>query len=262
MQSRKLGMLAGRGADFRDGGVNIRAWLRAPRGFRADYRMKYGSSTMEELPAFDISWAGAWRKTLVSLRASSPGIATSLVAVVAQMFAPAAHASFLPPEMMDAAAMYIAWFVIVVVPIGAIVLFWLVHVMPEKIAHKRHHPQRDAIHTLCLLSLAFGGLLWPIAWLWAYTKPVGYRLAYGTEKHEDHYHELGEKAKAGQLPEHELSHLREELDSMNAKGTLSAELKVLRRDLDAAIPVAGRPEAAPPEAAPPSASAAVRGAKT
>ena len=75
----------------------------------------------------------------------------------------------------------------------------MVHVLPEKIAHKRHHPQKDAIHTLCLLSLVFGGLLWPIAWLWAYTKPVGYRLAYGTEKHDDYYLELGEKAKAGEL---------------------------------------------------------------
>ena len=93
------------------------------------------------------------------------------------VFAPAARASFLPPEMMDTAAMYLAWFVVIVVPIGAITLFWMVHVLPEKIAHKRHHPQRDAIHTLCLLSLAFGGLLWPLAWLWAYTKPVTYKMA-------------------------------------------------------------------------------------
>ena len=111
------------------------------------------------------------------------------------------------------------------VPIVGIVLFWLVHVMPEKIAHKRHHPQRDAIHTLCLLSLAFGGLLWPIAWLWAYTKPVAYRIGYGTEKHEDYYHEMGDKAHAGELLEHELAHLREELDAMAAKGTLSAKLQ-------------------------------------
>ena len=150
--------------------------------------------------------------------------------------APAAYASFLPPEMMDTAAMGLAWFIIVFVPIGAIVLFWLVHVLPEKIAHKRHHPQQDAIHTLCLLSLAFGGLLWPIAWLWAYTKPVGYRLAYGTEKHEDYYRETGEKAHAGELLEHELAHLRDELDAMAAKGSLTAELKVLRRDLAAAVP--------------------------
>ncbi len=194
--------------------------------------------------------------------ASRPVVATTALAVAIQCFAPTAEASFLPPEQMDAAAMYLAWFVIIFVPIGAIVLFWLVHVMPEKIAHKRHHPQRDAIHTLCLLSLAFGGLLWPIAWLWAYTKPVGYRLAYGTEKHDDHYHELGDKAKAGELLQHELSHLREELDAMNAKGSLSAELKVLRRDLDAAIPAPAASTAVPPETAPPSAASLVRGAKT
>lgn len=156
-----------------------------------------------------------------------------------------AHASFLPPDMMDMAAMGLAWIVIVCVPIGGIVLFWLVHVLPEKIAHKRHHPQRDAIHTLCLLSLAFGGLLWPIAWLWAYTKPVAYRVAYGTEKHEDYYHELGEKAQSGELLEHELQHLREELDAMAAKGTLTAELKVLRRDLAAATLASGGSAAQP-----------------
>ena len=103
---------------------------------------------------------------------------------------------------------------------SVIVLFWMVHVLPEKIAEKRHHPQKDAIHTLCLLSLAFGGLLWPIAWLWAYTKPVGYRLAYGTEKHDDYYLEMGEKAKSGELLQEDIVHLRHELDAMAAKGTL------------------------------------------
>ena len=66
-----------------------------------------------------------------------------------------------------------------------IALFWMVHILPEKIAHKRHHPQFEAIRTLCLLSLVFGGLLWPIAWLWAYSKPVMYKMAYGTDKHPD-----------------------------------------------------------------------------
>jgi len=163
--------------------------------------------------------------------------------VVAWQFFPlSAHASFLPPDMMDSAAMGLAWFIIVFVPIGVIVLFWMVHVLPEKIAHKRHHPQRDAIHTLCLLSLVFGGLLWPIAWLWAYVKPVTYRAAYGTDKHEDYFHEQGAKAHKGELLEHELAHLREELDAMAARGSLSAELKVLRRDLAAAVPaVAAQP---------------------
>ena len=140
--------------------------------------------------------------------------------------------------MMASAATGLAWFIIFVVPIAGIVLFWMLHVLPEKIAHKRHHPQRDAIKTLCLLSLFFGGLLWPIAWLWAYVKPVGYQAAYGTEKHEDYFHEQADKARAGELLAHEIAHLREELDVMAAKGTLTANLKVLRRDLNAAIPAA------------------------
>jgi len=176
--------------------------------------------------------AGEGREAPALKRASGAGVAAATLALVALAFAPSAHASFLPPELMDKAAMYIAWFVIICVPIGGIVLFWLVHILPEKIAHKRHHPQRDAIQVLCLLSLVFGGLLWPLAWLWAYVKPIGYRMAYGTEKHEDYYHEMGEKAQAGDLLEHELAHLREELDTMAAKGTLTAELKALRKALD------------------------------
>jgi CBS domain containing-hemolysin-like protein len=142
-----------------------------------------------------------------------------------------ATASFLSGEALATVATYLAWFVICIVPIVGIVIFWLVHILPEKIAHKRHHPQRDAIQTLCLLSLVFGGLLWPIAWLWAYTKPAGYRLAYGTDKHEDYFHEMGAKARVGELPEHEFAHLRDELDAMAAKGTLPATLRILRQDL-------------------------------
>jgi hypothetical protein len=164
--------------------------------------------------------------------------AAAALAAASLAFSSGAHASFLPPELMDKAAMVLAWFVIVFVPIVGIVLFWLVHILPEKIAHKRHHPQRDAIQTLCLLSLVFGGLLWPIAWLWAYTRPAGFKLAYGTEKHEDYFREMGEKAQAGELLEHELAHLREELDAMAAKGTLNPQLRQLRGDLAAATAVA------------------------
>src|SRR5262245_7236208 len=93
-------------------------------------------------------------------------------------------------EFADKAASFLAVFIIIALPIGGIILFWLVHVLPEKIAEKRHHPQKDAIHMLCLLSLVFGGLLWPLAWLWAYTKPVIHKLAYGRDKHDDYYLEL------------------------------------------------------------------------
>src|SRR4029079_11301106 len=96
--------------------------------------------------------------------------------------ASSAHASFLSGEALDTAADVLAIVVLCVVPIGAIILFWLVHVLPEKIAEKRHHPQKEAITTLCLLSLVFGGMLWPVAWMWAYTRPGFHRAAYGTNR--------------------------------------------------------------------------------
>ena len=89
-------------------------------------------------------------------------------------------------EMVDTVADYVAIFVLFFVPALLIYVFWMVHILPEKIAERRGHPQADAIKTLCLLSLVFGGLLWPIAWLWAYSKPVLYKMAYGVDRVEHH----------------------------------------------------------------------------
>jgi len=93
-----------------------------------------------------------------------------------------AHASFLSGDALDTVADVMAWVVLIVAPIAGIGAFLLVHILPEKIAEKKQHPQAKAIQVLCLLSLAFGGLLWPMAWLWAYSKPVMYKMAYGTDK--------------------------------------------------------------------------------
>jgi hypothetical protein len=147
-----------------------------------------------------------------------------------------AHGSFLSGEALDTAADIMSWVVIVIVPIIGITVFWIVHVMPEKIAHRRHHPQTQAIQVLCLLSLVFGGLLWPIAWLWAYTRPVAYRIAYGTDKHDEYFTELAEKARRGEALEHELDTLRHELDSMHARGSLPPNLARLRDELDSLPP--------------------------
>lgn len=97
-----------------------------------------------------------------------------------------AHASLLHGEALDSLANAIAWVAIIIGPIIGIAIFWLVHILPEKIAEKKKHPQAGAIQCLCLLSLVFGGLLWPLAWLWAYSKPVLYRMAYGTDVGDDH----------------------------------------------------------------------------
>jgi CBS domain containing-hemolysin-like protein len=139
-------------------------------------------------------------------------------------------------SFVDTVADVMAVIVLLLVPAIAIVVFWVVHVLPEKIAHKRHHPQTAAITTLCLLSLVFGGLLWPLAWLWAYTKPVGYRAAYGTDKSEDYYAEMAEKHRSGSLVEQDLIHLREDLAAIEAKGPLSPMLRKLKSDLDAVRP--------------------------
>jgi len=108
----------------------------------------------------------------------------------------------LSPELVDTVADYLALFVIIFVPGLLIALFWMVHILPEKVAYKRGHPQADAIKTLCLLSLVFGGLLWPLAWLWAYSKPVMYKLAYGTDRveHPGHESEVNGVAVSGDLP--------------------------------------------------------------
>jgi hypothetical protein len=97
-------------------------------------------------------------------------------------------------SLQDTIANVLAVFVIIVVPVAGIAIFWLVHVLPEKVAERRHHPQKDAIKVLCFLSLVFGGMLWPLAWLWAYSKPVLHKLAYGRDKHDDYYAEPGDDA--------------------------------------------------------------------
>jgi CBS domain containing-hemolysin-like protein len=155
-----------------------------------------------------------------------------LLALFALLFAfPSnAHASLLSPELEDKLATFLALFVIFVVPVVLIVLFWMVHILPEKIAHKRHHPQFEAIRTLCLLSLVFGGLLWPFAWIWAYSKPVMYKMAYGTDKlpdahDEQHGAELPDAAGAGVLSDR--------LARLEQRGVPAGELKALRADLEA-----------------------------
>ncbi|CAM2142288.1 membrane protein of unknown function [Pararobbsia alpina] len=87
----------------------------------------------------------------------------------------------------DTLANGISWVAITVMPVVAIYLFWKIHVLPEVIAEKRHHPQAEAIKVLCLLSLVFGGLLWPLAWLWAYMKPIQFPIVRGTRSRKAHH---------------------------------------------------------------------------
>jgi hypothetical protein len=124
-----------------------------------------------------------------------------------------AHASLFHGETLDSIANGISWVVLVLAPIIGIAAFWLVHILPEKIAHRKMHPQTKAIQCLCLLSLCFGGLLWPLAWLWAYTKPVLHKMAYGTDVDKSLGH-AGEEVKE---EENEIEKLRVRLAELEAK---------------------------------------------
>jgi hypothetical protein len=154
------------------------------------------------------------------------------------------QASFLSGEAMDTAANVLSWVVLVIVPVVGIALFWMVHVLPEKLAHKRHHPQIDAIKTLCLLSLVFGGMLWPLAWLWAFVRPTQYRMAYGTEKHDDYFVEMGRRAQAGELGADEMRALHEELEAVARRGGLGPALREARERIAAQLgDAASKPDA-------------------
>ena len=156
-----------------------------------------------------------------TVRYSARGL---LAAIVLLMLPQPAHASLFSPEVEDKIATFLALFVIFVVPVVLIVAFWLVHILPEQIAHKRNHPQFEAIRTLCLLSLVFGGLLWPIAWLWAYSKPVMHKLAYGTDTLHPADGDEGHTDAMG---------LHERLARLEAQGVPASELKTLSADLEA-----------------------------
>jgi CBS domain containing-hemolysin-like protein len=103
-------------------------------------------------------------------------------------------------DTLDLVADILAWVVLFAAPVIAITVFWLVHILPERIAEQRHHPQAPAIKTLCLLSLFFGGLLWPLAWLWAYSQPVLYKMAYGVDKVKPEHAAHEPPATAGPAP--------------------------------------------------------------
>lgn len=134
------------------------------------------------------------------------------------------HASMFKGEALDTAADVLTWVVLIVAPLVGITVFLLVHILPEKIAEKKQHPQAGAIQCLCLLSLVFGGVLWPLAWLWAYTKPVLYRMAYGTDK-VAHGHDDTAHPTPGNDEAEELRRLRQRVAELETKLTVKSPVE-------------------------------------
>ena len=151
--------------------------------------------------------------TVAPRRRARRWLATGVIAALLTGLPIRAHASLFHGETLDSVANVLAWVVLIVAPAVGIVVFWLVHILPEKIAEKKKHPQAKAIQCLCLLSLVFGGLLWPFAWLWAYSKPVLHKLAYGTDVEE----ELAHEQKEIEATEKEVEQLRVKLAQLEAR---------------------------------------------
>ena len=65
-----------------------------------------------------------------------------------------------------------AWVVLIVILVAALVVWFVLAMLPGRIARQRGHPQADAI-SICgwLGALAFG-IFWPVAMVWAFTAPV------------------------------------------------------------------------------------------
>ena len=67
-------------------------------------------------------------------------------------------------------------FALVVMGVLVAVVIWLVVLLgplPGKIARDRGHPQADAIFVLGWIGIITLGLAWPVALVWAYTRPGG-----------------------------------------------------------------------------------------
>jgi Na+/H+ antiporter NhaD/arsenite permease-like protein len=73
---------------------------------------------------------------------------------------------------VDTLADIFSWIAIIIIPIVLGIAYWQIHYLPSKIAEKRQHPQKEAIHAMCMVSRFSGGLFWPVAFVWAHLKPT------------------------------------------------------------------------------------------
>ena len=57
--------------------------------------------------------------------------------------------------------------------------------LPGQLAQKWGHPQANAINAMSWIGIATGGLLWPVAFIWAFTTPFGTKSAIENDVQAD-----------------------------------------------------------------------------
>ncbi|NMP17799.1 DUF3302 domain-containing protein [Thalassotalea sp. Y01] len=82
--------------------------------------------------------------------------------------------------MLEYVALFLVFFVFLVLFYGIIVI----HDIPYEIAEKRNHPHQDAIHVAGWVSLFTLHAIWPFLWIWAtlYKEDVGWGV--GSKQHD------------------------------------------------------------------------------
>ena len=66
-----------------------------------------------------------------------------------------------------------AFVVFAVLIFVAVVIVVSLGKLPGQLAEKWGHPQAAAINAMSWIGIATGGLLWPVAFIWAFTNPFG-----------------------------------------------------------------------------------------
>jgi hypothetical protein len=61
-----------------------------------------------------------------------------------------------------------AWLVLVVLAVSTIAVICIMGWLPGHIAQTRHHPHAQAVKVAGWITLFFGFVLWPVAFIWAY----------------------------------------------------------------------------------------------
>ena len=70
-----------------------------------------------------------------------------------------------------------AFFVFAVLIFVGVIIVVSLGKLPGQLACKWEHPQASAINAMSWIGIATGGLLWPIAFIWAFVNPIEPRAA-------------------------------------------------------------------------------------
>lgn len=103
---------------------------------------------------------------------------------------------------------YLALLMLMVSVTMSIYVLLYIHDIPHRIAKQRNHPQAEAIHVACWLSLFTLHALWPLVFMWAVSNKQALSVTLG---------EGGVKTASGESQSAQLAPLLARLESIEQK---------------------------------------------